>query len=79
MADVTGTGKGCESDTDDKELFNPVEKLKHVSLSYDPNNNSLDIFLKRQPVQWNNGVGIQLNNLTENDRKAMMLYLEKGK
>ncbi len=79
MAKVTGTGKGCETCQDDQELAEPVKKLKYVSLSFDENNNSLDIFLKRDPVQWNNGVGIQLNNLSERDRQALELYLKSGK
>lgn len=79
MAIVTGTGKGCESCIDDYALAKPVEKLKFVSIRYDQNNNSLDLFLKRKPMQWNNGVGIMLNNLSDRDKEALKLYLEYGK
>ncbi len=79
MADVTGTGNGCKGCPDDDELFIPVDKLKLVDIRYDENNKSLDIFLKRKELQWNNGVGIQLNNLSKSDKQALRKYLESGK
>ncbi len=79
MAKVTGRGKGCETCEDDQELAKPVLKLNYVSFSFDKSNNSLDIFLKRDPVQWNNGVGIQLNDLSDGDKSALELYLKSGK
>lgn len=79
LSKITKVGHGCESCEDDQALANPLEKIKFVDISYDPNNNSLDIFFKRKKLQWNNGVGIQLNNLSDDEKNSLEQYLENGK
>ena len=49
-----------------------------VMFGYDPNNKSLDIHFKRGEMEWDNGAGIQINNLSENDKKALREYLDHG-
>lgn len=50
-----------------------------VMFGYDPKTKSLDIHFRRAESEWDDGAGIQINNLTDDDKKALKLYLENGK
>ena len=49
-----------------------------VLFGYDPNTKSLDIHFKRGELEWDNGAGIQINELTASDRQALRDYLDNG-
>ena len=75
---VTDRSIGCESCTDQQKLFAAIEEVNYVSFSYDENNKSLDLFLRKKEMEWNNGVGLQLNNLTSADKRALQKFLDHG-
>lgn len=55
------------------------ENMRYAEFGYDPNNKSLDIYLKRQDLEWDGAViAVQLNILSPEDREAIKRYLDEG-
>lgn len=49
-----------------------------VMFGFDPKTKSLDIHFRRGEAEWDFGAGIQINELTADDKKALREYLENG-
>ena len=68
--------------TDVKKSYPIMQELKEytgwIMFGYDKNTKSLDIHFRRDPFEWDDGAGIQINKLTENDKQALRDYLESG-
>lgn len=78
MAEVTDNRMGCESCEDQQKVFDGIKDVKYISFGYDPNNKSFDIFLRQKEMEWNDGVGIQLNKLSKADKDAMRKALDES-
>ena len=49
-----------------------------ILFGYDKNTKSLDIHFARSGCEWDDGAGIQINELTDSDKQALRDYLESG-
>jgi len=69
--------------TDIKKSYTEMHKLQKytgcILFGYDKNTKSLDIHFARSECEWDDGAGIQINQLTDSDKDALRQYLENGK
>lgn len=60
------------------ELNNLKKYTGCITFGFDPNTKTLDISFRRSSIEWDNGAGFEVSNLTDSDKKALKLYLEHG-